>query len=145
MRHTHPPHAGGLHRDNASFGILESDAFCGGNTQLLRRLQVDVRRRLAVGDLVSGHHDAKPMPEAGPVRITLPAGGLVYALLVLKHRASALLVTLAAVALATAIALWAEPTAKLVETVVLGQASVLLIFAAGLAALIYLCVSGRAL
>ncbi|MFS7139959.1 chromate transporter, partial [Pseudomonas aeruginosa] len=64
--------------------------------------------------------------------ITLPAGGLVYALLVLKHRASALLVTLAAVALATAMAFWAEPTAKLVETVVRGQASVLLIFAAGL-------------
>ncbi len=66
--------------------------------------------------------------------ITLPAGGLVYALLVLKHRASALLVTLAAVALATAMAFWAEPTAKLVETVVRGQASVLLIFASGLKA-----------
>jgi chromate transporter len=66
--------------------------------------------------------------------ITLPAGGLVYALLVLKHRALALLVTLAAVALATAVALWTAPTAKLVETVVQGQASVLLIFAAGLKA-----------
>lgn len=66
--------------------------------------------------------------------ITLPAGGLVYALLVLNHRASALLVTLAAVALAAAVALWAAPTAKLVEAVVQGQASVLLIFASGLKA-----------
>ncbi|HCF9220831.1 TPA: chromate resistance efflux protein ChrA, partial [Pseudomonas aeruginosa] len=66
--------------------------------------------------------------------ITLPAGGLVYALLVLNHRALALLVTLAAVALAAAVALWAAPTAKLVEAVVQGQASVLLIFASGLKA-----------
>ena len=37
-------------------------------------------------------------------------------------------------ALAAAIALWAAPTAKLVETVVQGQASVLLIFVSGLKA-----------
>jgi chromate transporter len=43
-------------------------------------------------------------------------------------------VTLAAVALAAAVALWAAPTAKLVEAVVQGQASVLLIFASGLKA-----------
>ncbi|HHK4905373.1 TPA: chromate transporter, partial [Pseudomonas aeruginosa] len=61
--------------------------------------------------------------------ITLPASGLVYALLVLKHRALALLVTLGAVALAAAVAWWDAPAAKLVETVVQGQASVLLIFA----------------
>ena len=66
--------------------------------------------------------------------ITLPASGLVYALLVLKHRVLALLVTLGAVALAAAVALWAAPAAKLVETVVQGQASVLLIFASGLKA-----------
>ena len=66
--------------------------------------------------------------------ITLPASGLVYALLVLKHRALALLVTLGAVALAAAVAWWDAPAAKLVETVVQGQASVLLIFASGLKA-----------
>ena len=66
--------------------------------------------------------------------ITLPASGPVYALLVLKHRALALLVTLGAVALAAAVAWWDAPAAKLVETVVQGQASVLLIFASGLKA-----------
>lgn len=66
--------------------------------------------------------------------ITLPAGGLVYALLVLNHRALALLVTLGAMALAAAVALWAAPTAKLAETVVQGQASALLIFVSGLQA-----------
>ncbi|MNZ50369.1 Chromate transport protein [compost metagenome] len=66
--------------------------------------------------------------------ITLPAGGLVYALLVLNRRALALLMTLAAVALATAVAFWAAPATKLVETLVQSQASVLLIFVSGLKA-----------
>lgn len=66
--------------------------------------------------------------------LTLPAAGIVYALLMLNHRALASVVALAAVALAGAIAWWAPPTPKLMDTVVQGQASLLLIFASGLKA-----------
>lgn len=66
--------------------------------------------------------------------ITLPAAGLVYALLVLNHRAFALLATAAAMGAAVAMAWWAPPTAKLVESALQGQASLPLIFVSGLKA-----------
>lgn len=65
--------------------------------------------------------------------LTLPAAGLVYALLTLNHRVLALLAALAAVALGTAATWWMAPGPRLAE-VVQGQASVLLIFASGLKA-----------
>lgn len=66
--------------------------------------------------------------------ITLPAAGGVYALWMLKRGRLALLVAAGAVALAAAMALWAPRAQPLVEAVVQGEASLLLIFVAGLKA-----------
>ncbi len=66
--------------------------------------------------------------------ITLPAAGGVYALWMLKRGRLALLVAAGAVALAAAMALWAPRAHPLVEAVVQGEASLLLIFVAGLKA-----------
>lgn len=66
--------------------------------------------------------------------ITLPAAGGVYALWILKRGRLALLVAAGAVALAAAMALWAPRAQPLVEAVVQGEASLLLIFVAGLKA-----------
>lgn len=69
-----------------------------------------------------------------PFWITLPAAGVVYAMLMLKRDGLALLVAVGALAVATAIALWAPRAQPLVEAIVQGQASLLLIFIAGLKA-----------
>lgn len=66
--------------------------------------------------------------------ITLPAAGGVYALWMLKRGRLALLVAAGAVTLAAAMALWAPRAQPLVEAVVQGEASLLLIFVAGLKA-----------
>lgn len=66
--------------------------------------------------------------------VTLPAAGLVYALLMLKRRTLALLVAAGALAAAAAMAIWAPRAQTLVEAVAQGQASLLLIFVAGLKA-----------
>ncbi|WP_157991665.1 chromate transporter [Caldimonas tepidiphila] len=66
--------------------------------------------------------------------ITLPAAGLVYALLVLNQRALALLVALGAIAVAVAMASGSAPPTKNLEAVRQGDASLLLIFASGLKA-----------
>lgn len=69
-----------------------------------------------------------------PFWITLPAAGLVYALLMLNRGRLALVVAAGAVAVAAAMAIWAPRTQPLVDTIVQGQASLLLIFVAGLKA-----------
>jgi chromate transporter len=67
-----------------------------------------------------------------PFWITLPAAGVVYALLMLKRGGLALLVAASALAVAAAMALWVPPAQPVVETIAQGQASLLLIFIAGL-------------
>lgn len=69
-----------------------------------------------------------------PFWITLPATGVVYALLMLKRGGFALLVAASALAGAAAMALWRPPAQPEVEAIVQGQASLLLIFIAGLKA-----------
>ena len=72
--------------------------------------------------------------------ITLPAAGGVYALWMLKRGRLALLVAAGAVALAAAMALWAPRAQPLVEAVVQGEASLLLIFGGGIWIFLYRCV-----
>lgn len=67
-----------------------------------------------------------------PFWITLPAAGVVYALLMLKRGELALLVAASALAVAAAMALWVPRAQPVVETIAQGQASLLLIFIAGL-------------
>ncbi len=67
-----------------------------------------------------------------PFWITLPAAGVVYALLMLKRGGLALLVAASALAVAAAMALWVPRAQPVVETIAQGQASLLLIFIAGL-------------
>lgn len=67
-----------------------------------------------------------------PFWITLPAAGVVYALLMLKRGGLALLVAASALAVAAAMALWVPRAQPVVETIARGQASLLLIFIAGL-------------
>ena len=67
-----------------------------------------------------------------PFWITLPAAGVVYALLMLKRGGLALLVAASALAVAAATALWVPRAQPVVETIAQGQASLLLIFIAGL-------------
>lgn len=66
--------------------------------------------------------------------ITLPAAGVVYALARLDRRKLAGLVAAGAIAAAAAVAAGSPPPRSLVETVAQGQASLLLIFVAGLKA-----------
>lgn len=66
--------------------------------------------------------------------ITLPAAGLVYALVVLNRRVLALLATVSAIALAAAMAAWSPAAATQVAAGGQGQASVLLLFVSGLKA-----------
>jgi chromate transporter len=69
-----------------------------------------------------------------PFWITLPAAGLVYALAMLDRRGLALLVGAAAIAVAAALAAWVPRAQPLAQAVVQGNASLLLIFVAGLKA-----------
>lgn len=66
--------------------------------------------------------------------ITLPAAGVVYALLVLNRRVLALVATVGAIALGAAMAIWAPPVATQVAAAGQGEASVLLLFISGLKA-----------
>lgn len=66
--------------------------------------------------------------------ITLPAAGLVYALARLQRRGLALLVGAIAVAVAAALAAWGPRAQPLAQTVLQGQAPLLLVFVAGLKA-----------
>jgi len=64
--------------------------------------------------------------------ITLPAAGVVYALVMLKRGRFALLVAASALAVAAAMALWIPRAQPVIETIAQGQTSLLLIFVAGL-------------